>query len=340
VRLAKAELRRLFKRRLTRIFLVVLFFVLAAIPVSFIFSSQPAGPAQRAAAEVDARRAYEQVSADHARMVEQCQSEVRGGLAQTEADQRYGPNCGQDFAPQPDQFRAQDFMPYEFNFRQEFSTSVIVFAGLAAMVMFVVGASFVGAEWNTGGMMNLLLWRPRRLPVLFTKLAALLGGVLAVTVVLGALWTVAFWLIGRYDGTLGGMTPGAWRSFALSGARGVGLILVAAAVGFGLASIGRHTAMALGVVVGVLAITEIGLRIVLALAQVPFGDRFLLTSYAAAWFDKRYVIYDYRACNFAQGVCNPGELVLTWQQAGAVFGIGAALVLIVAFWSMQRRDIT
>ena len=40
----------------------------------------------------------------------------------------------------------------------------------------MIGASFVGAEWNSGGMMNLLLWRPQRLKVLSTKLAALLAG--------------------------------------------------------------------------------------------------------------------------------------------------------------------
>ena len=39
------------------------------------------------------------------------------------------------------------------------------FAAILALVGFVIGASFVGAEWSTGGMMNLLLWRPKRLTV-------------------------------------------------------------------------------------------------------------------------------------------------------------------------------
>jgi hypothetical protein len=51
-------------------------------------------------------------------------------------------------------------------------------------------------------------------------------------------------------------------------------------------------------------------------------------------------IYNYRECDFAQGVCNPGEMLLTWQDAGLVFGIGAVVVLGLAFWTMRRRDIT
>ena len=123
--------------------------------------------------------------------------------------------------------------------------------------------------------MNLLLWRPRRLPVLLTKLAASCSAACsAVTVVFGALWTAAFWAIGKFDGNIGKLTSGVWQSFALAGARGVGLVLAVAAIGFGLASLGRHTAMALGAATGVVVVSEIGLRIALPLMQVPFPDRF------------------------------------------------------------------
>ena len=73
-----------------------------------------------------------------------------------------------------------------------------------------------------------------------------------------------------------------WQSFALDGARGIGLILAVAAIGFGLASLGRHTAMALGAAIGVFVISEIGLRIALPadagavpgpVLPVDLGDR-------------------------------------------------------------------
>ena len=157
---------------------------------------------------------------------------------------------------------------------------------------------------------------------------------------LGALWTAAFWLIGRYDGLTGKMTPGVWESFALDGARAVGLVLAIAAIGFGLASFGRHTAMALGVAIGVTVVSEIGVRTIMSLIGTPFGDRYVLSTYALAWFEKEWTIFDYQACNFQQGVCNPAELVLTWQDSGLVFGVGTALVLAAAIWAMRRRDVT
>ena len=79
-------------------------------------------------------------------------------------------------------------------------------------------------------MMNLLLWRPKRLTVLGTKLAAVLTTLTGVTVVLGALWTLAFWLIGTYRGTTAKVTSGVWQSAGLTGLRALGLILAVGAV--------------------------------------------------------------------------------------------------------------
>ncbi|GEM_PF-6574150 len=107
-----------------------------------------------------------------------------------------------------------------------------------------------GGQMRLFGMMNLLLWRPKRLRVLATKLGTALAGVLTICADYLLVWTGAFWLIARYRGQLGELTPGVWQSLALTGARATALALAATAVGFALASIGRHTAMALGVAVG------------------------------------------------------------------------------------------
>ena len=336
--LPKAEVRRLFKRRVTRIFLVLTLVGLAVFPIAFAFSSQRTGPEQRAYAEAQARQEYERASADYQRMVAQCESEKAAGA--TDVDERYGPNCGADYGPRPEYFEAANYLPFEFNFREGFEPSVYVFAAILALVAFVIGASFVGAEWNSGGMTNLLLWRPRRIPVLVTKLGVLLGSILGVFVVLGALWTAAFWAIGRFDGQLGRLTSGVWQSLALTGARGVGAVLLAATLGFCLASIGRHTAMALGVGIGVVVVSEIGLRIAFELIQVRFGERYVLSSYLIAWFNKTITLYDWRSCEFSQGQCNPAELVVTWQQSGVLFAIVLVLAVFGALWSIRRRDVT
>lgn len=338
--LIKAEVRRLTKRRVTRLMVILLVLGLGTIAVAFTVGSTKVGPAQRAAAEADARQQYEDALVRHRQMVADCRAaEARG----EDVTRNFPPNCGDDpsFAPQPDWFDASWNLPYEFHFRDQFGVFIAVFAGIMALFGFIIGASYVGAEWHTGGMMNLLLWRPRRLSVLFTKLGVLLGAVLGATLVLGALWTAAFWFIGKYDGRTGKMTQGVWESFALSGLRAVGLVLAVTAVAFGLASVGRHTAMALGAAVGVGVVSEIGMRIALGIAQVRFADRWVLSTYALAWFEKQWKLEDWRACNLSfSGQCEPDTFIVTWQQSALVFGVGTAAVLAAAIWLMRSRDIT
>jgi ABC-2 type transport system permease protein len=335
--LVRAEFRRLFKRRVTRLMLVLLVLGLGTIITAFSLASHKIGPGEVAAAEAEATSQYEQSVRDHQRMVTECEA----AKARGENVDQFGPDCGRDFAPQREQFSSEWYLPYEFNFRDEFAVFISVFAGIVALAAYIIGASYVGAEWHSGGMMNLLLWRPRRLSVLFTKLGVLLTSVLGVSAVLGALWTVALWLIGKYDGQTGKMTPGAWESFAISGARGVGLVLAVGAVAFGLASLGRHTAMALGVAIGVGVVSEVGLRIALNIAGVKFAERYHLSTYVLAWFEKRWTLEDWNACNFSfSGECAPDTFVVTWQQSALVFGVGTAAVLIAATWLMRSRDVT
>jgi hypothetical protein len=336
--LFRAELRRLFKRRLTRYTLVLMILGFIAIAGAFSASSEKIGPSQLAAAQAQATReedfSRQQAERDRA----DCERAKETGVA----DERFPADfdCAQITGPPPGAFDPKWYLPYQFDFRGEFNIFIAVFCGILGLFAFLVGASYVGAEWNSGGMMNLLLWRPKRLTVLLTKLGVLLGSMLVIGLSLGALWTVALWFIGRYDGQLGKLTPGAWQSFALDGARGLGLVLAVATVGFCLASIGRHTAMALGAAVALGVVSEMGVRIALSIVGVPFADRFVLSTYATSWFLKEYTLVDYASCNFVQGACEPKELIVTWQESALIFGVGTALVLATAMWLMRRRDIT
>jgi hypothetical protein len=338
VNLVRAELRRLFKRRLTRYTLVLMVLALAAIAAAFAASSQSIGPAQQAAARAEASR-EEQASRQ---LADRERAECEDARARGVEDSRFPKevNCADITGPPPGSFDPSWYLPYQFDFREQFSLFIYVFAGILALFAFIVGASYVGAEWSSGGMMNLLLWRPKRLTVLFTKLGVLLGSLIALALPLGALWTVAFWTIGRYDGRLGKLTSGVWQSFALDGVRGLALVLAAAVVAFGLASAGRHTAMALGAAVAVAVVSEIGVRIVVSILGVSFGDRFVLSTYATSWLVKKYTLFDWNSCNFVAGACEPKEYVVTWQSSALVLGVGTAVVLAAAVWLMRRRDIT
>ncbi|MFI5851328.1 ABC transporter permease subunit [Micromonospora chalcea] len=331
------ELRRLGKRRLTRLMLVLLLVGLATVATAFSFSSQKLSPTVVAAAEADSRAQYQRATEEWKRTIAECEAAQARG---EQTEERYGPNCGKDYQPQPDMFDPKWNLPYQFDFRAEFPMFIAVFAASVALFGFIVGASFVGAEWNTGGMMNLLLWRPKRLTVLSTKLAALLTTVFGLTVVLGALWTAAFWLIASQRGTTAKMTAGVWQSIGLDGLRALGMTLLVAAVGFALASLGRHTAMALGAAVGIFAVSEIGIRIAVSILGIQFGDRYVLSTYAQSWFLKQAELYDYDTCQFTQGACEPARYVVTWEQSAVVFGVALVAAVAAAFWTMRRRDIS
>lgn len=332
MRLYQAEMRRLTKRRFTRFFVLGTLVVLAAIVVGMFVSNQQVTPETRAAAQAEAERDYQEAVRYAAQEKQRCQA------AQSTAQD---PTCEQVYEPTRDDFQAEWHMPATFDFREQFGFMVTALAALLAVLAFVIGATYVGAEWSSGGMMNLLLWRPQRLKVLSTKLGALLVGLTALTVVVSAAWTGLFTLVATMRGTLDGMTSGAWQSFALMELRGLVLVLVAGAVGFGLASLGRSTAMALGAAIGAVILFQFGLGTVLSLARVKFVEAYLVPVWTQAWMTKSVELTDYESCNFSGSEgCQPGTLIITWPMAGGVLAVVLVLVVGAAMWTMRSRDIT
>ncbi len=333
--LFRTELRRLAKRRFARWMTAAGLLVLALIVIGMFASNQKIGPEQWAAAERSAEQEYQnQVQwTDQERAA--CE---RAKAAGTDF---YTNDCTEISPPPREAFESRWYLPSTFVFRESFGEMLIPLAGILALIGFVVGASFVGAEWNTGGMMNLLLWRPKRLTVLLTKLGALLTGLLALALPATVAWFGSLWLVATWRGTTEGMTSGTWQSFLITGLRGIVLALVAATVGFALASLGRHTAMALGGAIGVLVVGQVGLGILLDMAQVRFTEAWLLPTYAYAWMTKTVTLQDWRACNATyNGECRPDTLDITWQHSSALFAVAVVVLLGAAMWTMRRRDIT
>jgi ABC-2 type transport system permease protein len=312
--------------------------ILAAVALGTYFTNEKVGPAQVAAAQRQADRQYELMLGQVERDRQECRQAKEAGGSQ---DRRYPEDCDQIQAPSREEAANPEwFMPASFDFKKEFQDAIVVFTAILALVAFVVGASYVGAEWNSGGMMNLLLWRPRRLQVLATKLGTLVAWLVVAFVVLGTAWTAAFWAIATYRGTTAKMTPGTWESFTLTGARGLALVLVGGVLGFATASLGRHTAMALGGALVVIVVGQFGLGILLAIAQVRFLEMYLLPTYVAAWMYKSVQLQDFETCQFTLGQCQPETTDITWQHSALLFGTTTLAIVSLAMWSMRRRDIT
>jgi ABC-2 type transport system permease protein len=335
VSLARAEVRRLTKRRFTRWLVIGTLVLLALIAGGTFLSNEAVGPAQLAEARAEADRQYQQATVS-------AQAEMQRCLAApgTADAGNYPSDCSQMYQPTPEDFRPEYYMASTFTFKEKFGDVLGAFVAIFALMGFVIGASYVGAEWTSGGMMNLLLWRPKRLQVLGTKLGVLLASMAALSVVGVAAWTGIFLLIAKLRGNTEGMTSGTWQSIALTELRGLVVILVATAIGFGLASIGRHTALALGVAAGVVVILQFGLYLVLSLAKVPFAEAVLLPIWAIAWMEKEVELENFNSCDFSatQG-CQPETLTLTWPAAGGLLTILFVLVVGAALWTMRSRDV-
>lgn len=326
--LIRAERRRFFKRRMTLWMLIIGVLILSAVTAGLALTHEKPTPAAVAAAEAEAERVYQQEVQNFERFKADCER-----MAGPEAQEK----CQ---GPQREWFKAEHYMPPQFVFKAYFGEILIIWAAIISMIGFVLGATFVGAEWNSGSMMNLLTWKPRRMNVLGTKLGVLLGTMAVVGAVTFALWTAGLYAVGKTSGNTTGMTSGTWQSFGLSGLRGVAMILAFTALGFGLASLGRHTALALGVAVAVIVVGQIGLGIVLNLAQVKFPESYLIPVHMYTWLSKEVRLYDYSgSVHCTPEGCEAPQLLLKYTQTGPV-ALGVLLVVLAAaFWAMRRRDV-
>lgn len=332
--LYRAETRRLTRRRFARWLVLGCFLVLAAVAVGMAVTNTKVGPAQITEAKARAEQNYQ----ENLRYAEQ----ERQRCEQSPGAAGFPTDCAQLSAPTRDDFPYQSYLDSTFDFRAKFPDMITTYAAILALAAFVIGASFIGAEWTSGGMMNLLLWRPQRLKVLGTKLLALLSLTAALAVAGVAAWTGVFALIASLRGSTESMTAGAWQSLLLTEVRAVVLVLAAAAIGFGLASLGRHTALALGAAVGLIVIFQFGLYTVLSLADVAFAEVWLLPVWSVAWLSKEVVLADYSSCDYSvtSGSCEPATMTLTWPMAGALMAVVVAGVVGAAMWTMRSRDIT
>ncbi|MFC7534920.1 ABC transporter permease subunit [Actinoplanes sp. GCM10030250] len=333
--LARAESRRLLKRRFTKFLMLGVLLILGAVAAGTYFSNEKVTEAQVTEARAQAQRDYQQSLLSAQQDKEKCLA-AQG----TPEAVNWGPGCENLYTPSQEDFDYQWYMPESFEFVQEFPDMISVLAVVLAAAAFLIGASFVGAEWNSGAMMNLLLWRPQRLRVLGTKLLVFLGWFTGVTLLLGAVWAGVFRVIAEYRGTTDKLTSGAWQSLGLMGLRGLALVVAAGALGFALASLGRHTGMALGALIAIGAV-QIGVYVMAGLSGLKYPEAYLAPLWGVAWLYKEFVLQDYTSCDFnTSSGCEQETFTLTWQVAGV--GMTAVVVLIVgiAMWTMRSRDIT
>jgi hypothetical protein len=121
---------------------------------------------------------------------------------------------------------------------------------------FFTGAAIAGAEWRAGTITTVLTWEPRRVRLNLTRTAA--GAILAflIATVLQVVFLGAFLPAVLANGSTAGATTDWWIGLALAIARTSLLTAIVGVLGVALATLGRNTAFALGVVFAWVAVIE------------------------------------------------------------------------------------
>ncbi|MEU5525648.1 ABC transporter permease subunit [Micromonospora chersina] len=333
--LVRAELERLAARRFVQLMVLLLVVAFAVtVATTLAGSHRPTG--------VELSRAQAQ-AADEVRNMElahdRCLRIKAGTLTPDEND--YLPrDCAQiDPARMEKLPAASDYLSGVFVFANEAEPLLYFLIAFLAMFGFLVGASYIGADLNSGGVVNLLLWRPRRFAVLGAKLGTLLGGLLGLSALASVAYLGVFWLISEASGLTGRLGGEFWSSLAAVWVRGLVLVLLAAALGFALATLGRHTSAALGTVAAYLVVWELGARLVFQILSVARPDRFMLSSYLAAWLSGEARFWDNDACSGdIAGFCD-GYYSLGWAPGLVVLLALTAALVVGAFTAFRRRDL-
>ena len=189
-------------------------------------------------------------------------------------------------------------------------------SGMLIMLSFVIGASFVGADWHHRVVTTALTWEPRRTRVLSAKILAVAAVVFVGTVAFELVLAAALAPAAVFRGTTAGV-DGSWiASYGGVLIRGGSTAALAAGIGCSLAMIGRATAAALGGMFAYIAVVENLVR-----AGIPGWRRWLVGDQLEAF------------------VGHPTARVRSVWTAGVLLACYGTLVVLVAARVFQRRDV-
>ncbi|WP_319461638.1 ABC transporter permease subunit [Micromonospora sp. RTP1Z1] len=333
--LVRAELERLSARRFVQLMVVLLLAAFAVTAATTLAGSHRPTADEMSRAQAQAAEQRSSMEAAHDRCLR-----IKAGTLAPDVNDYVPGDCSEIDPVRMERVPvAADFLSGVFTFANQARPLLYFLVAFLMLFGFLVGASYIGADLNSGGVVNLLLWRPRRWAVLGAKLGTLLGGLLVLSAAASAAYLAVFWLIGQTAGLPGRLDGEFWRSLGGTYGRGLVLVLLAAALGFAIATLGRHTSAALGTVAAYLVVWELGARLVLQIVGAARPDQWMLSSYVGAWLTGEARFWDSRAClGDTSGFCD-NMYTLSWAPGLAVLlGLTVALV-VAAFAAFRRRDL-
>ena len=232
-------------------------------------------------------------------------------------------------------FSVNDFLPHRpFDLARTGTAGALGFGAAAAVLAFLVGATWIGAEWSSRSLVALLFWVPRRSTVMGTKIAVLVLASALLGVLAQGAWLATAGILRAVDSTGGALPHGFWGHLLATQGRGVLLTVFAALLGFGLTNLIRNTGAALGIGFVYFAVIETAVKILR-----PAWEPWLLSSNAAGLIAPgglKIYIFD-RAGR--TGFNEPRVYLVHNLQAGIVLGVVTAVLVGAGVYLFQRRDV-
>ncbi len=216
------------------------------------------------------------------------------------------------------------------------SVGAVAFAGLASALAFVVGATWIGAEWSTRSIVALLFWAPRRMRVMGTKFGVLVAGATVFGIAAQVGWLIMAGILDAAVGTDEPLPDDFWGSLLQTQARGVLLLVLAAVLGFGLTSIVRNTGAALGIAF----VYVVVIQLILGNAKPSWSPWLLGTNAAGLVMDGgvRLTFWD-KVDYSADKLGQPVEYYLGNLQSGIFLTVVAVALVAIGSVLFTRRDI-
>ncbi len=320
INLVKAEATRWRSRRMLWVFAVVTLIAFAGLSTMVFFLSKPPSPAQIAEAD----QFYQQ---QHDEWVKES-PEINADCPQVEPGEL--DECGW---PEP---RRADFV-----FTQPVKDLVVIVVqgggAILALVVFILSASYIGAEMSSGAIANWLTFTPSRWKVMLSKLFVALLGSAVFAAAFMALGLVATAVIEGINGS--GDDGVKWAPVLQQGGRVVALAVIAAAIGFGIALVARHTAAALGALGGffVFRIITSAFSQSPKFASVP---PWLPDNNALAFLSHDLTYYVSQVTTTPDGVqFDSVERILSFEHGLIYLLVCFVVAVSVSFLVFQRRDV-
>ena len=322
--LFRAELHRFRSRRFIRLLLLlaVLGWVLATV-IALLHYGTPT-----AADHAQARQTMQQLVSDSEQSRQQCLQQPPGPPGVPPED-----ICGPPM--QLSDLNEADFLPKQpFDLGNYGGRGAIGFGAAAAVLGFVIGSTWIGAEWSSRSLVALLFWVPRRGSVFAAKIGVLALAAALLGVMAQAGWLLMATLLRAVAGNGRALPAHFWSNLLETQGRAVLLTVLIALLGFGLTNLIRNTGAALGVGFVYFAIAETAVR-----TLRPAWEPWLLSSQAAGLVSRGgYKIYIFDAVG-RNGFTEPRVYLLTNLQAGIELTAVVAIVIGIGVWLFNRRDV-